>query len=503
MIEKCVFISEKTINPELLNREKQIYILSTDLRAKSIFFLLLQYCVKVTGFIAKDLSSRPNRIYGLRVFDTDELESGRENIFISDRNNQDFFERDLDPEFIYWIDPVCVSKNGFQFIENEQIRKCNAALMLTMIISRAQKRQPVFCIKSEDSEFWGNLLEVLGNEVRNAIIISVDNGFDKIYDLMYSDIDKIIFFICLFEYREISETLIELGFKQTLNFVYIHNSFNGTTVDKYCGFDWYLGNSFKMNDGVPGFYICGDQNKAQKRIVLLGNSATDPLFYPQKSWAEMFWEKCRSDQIDTVIYNGAVTDYNSSNELIKLLRDGLLLEPDIVVSYSGFIDFREYVSEYPYINLNLMRTSEKWEEETGKEVVFGIKDKRSAYERWIKNEEMMYQICQMHGIAFYGILQPWIGSECGEGCEKLQIWSDNYWQVSFPQFDRLINNAREFISNIKFDVAKKTWLYDFTHIFSEIDDTDIYFDSIHVNERGNQIIAQEIKKVVQSKIEVN
>ena len=35
-------------------------------------------------------------------------------------------------------------------------------------------------------------------------------------------------------------------------------------------------------------------------------------------------------------------------------------------------------------------------------------------------------------------------------------------------------------------------MFDFTGIFSEIEDSDIFFDSIHVNERGNQIISERV-----------
>lgn len=491
MIEASVFVADGMINSELLDKEKQIYILSTNTNAKKIFFKLLQYQIKVLGFITEKETSPKDKLYGLKIFSLEDVKE-KNTVYISDKDTWDIFKESIQGDKIYFIDSDQFIKNEFIFMENGELRKCNAALMLTMILSRAQKKQSIFLINSQEYGFWNNLVNVMADEIISKNIICIDTEMEKIYDIMYCDLENILIFVCVFNHKEVTDILIELGLKQTYHFVYIHNSFSGHVTDKYYGFDWYLGNSFLIKEKFPGFYIHGDINSGHKKIVLLGNSATDPLFYPQKSWPEMLWENCKKYQIDITIYNGAVTDYNSTNEVIKLFRDVLLLKPDIVVSYSGIIDFRQYVPNYPYINLNLMRTSQKWEEENKKEVIFGLEDKRSAYERWIDNEKIMHQLCEMQGIVFYGVLQPWIGSESKNACEKLQVWSDNYWQVSFPQFDKFITNASEFKKRIKIDVEKNNWLYDFTNIFMEIDDSDIYFDSIHVNEKGNEIVAKQI-----------
>lgn len=488
MIMKNVFDIDNILNSDLLDEKNKVYILSSDVNAKKIFLFLLQHKVRVLGFVEKNGQNR-DKIYGLPIYslaDIDDVDS----IYIVDKENwRGGFSSFIVCTKVYLAD-LDYFNNEFVFEENGQNRKCNAALMVTMILSRIQKRKAVFLISSAEYAFWFNLITVLKNEIGDALIISVDAEMEKIYDLAYYNLEKVIVFVSVFEQKEITDILCEIGLKQTQHFVYIYNSFSGNCTDKYCGFDWFLGNAFKQNKEYPGFYINGDFKNAQKKIVLLGNSVTDPLFYPQKSWPEMLWEICSKQQIDVVIYNGAITDYNSTNEAIKLYRDVLLLEPDIVISYSGIIDFRQYIPDYPYINLNLMRTSKKWEEDNNKEVIYGIKDRRTAYQRWINNEKIMHQICQMHGITFYGVLQPWIGSECINAVEKLQFWSDQYWQIVFPQFDDYIDNAKEFKKRIVSDIKANDWLYDFTNIFKEVDDSEIYFDSIHVNEYGNSIVSE-------------
>ncbi len=498
MLKKWSALSEKEI------KEKQVYILNMDTNAKKIFFFLLQNRVKVAGFVIKEKRNK-KKLYSLKIFSLDEI-VGENIVYIAEKESWQFFKHFIPEDYVYLIEPNEFAKNEFVFTENGQIRKCNAALMVTMILSRIKKKRAVFLINSTNYEFWTNLLSVLKDEVSEPQIIAIDMETEKIYELMYMEMENLLIFICLFERKqniEIANILMELGLKQTQNFLSIYNSFSGTVTDGYCGFDWLLGNSFKQEEEFPGFYIYGTGKKESRKIVVLGNSATDPLFYPQKSWTEMLWEECKANQIDITIYNGAITDYNSTNEVIKLFRDVLLLKPDTVISYSGIIDFRQYVPEYPYLNLNLMRTGSKWERDNEKEVIYGIKDRRSAYERWMSNEKIMHEICTMNGISFYGILQPWIGSDCMDAGEKLQIWSDYYWQIVFPQFDNYIHNATEFKEKIQIEIKENKWLYDFTNIFSEVEDSEIYFDSIHVNEYGNYIVAQAFGKILGLFIDVN
>lgn len=487
MVVKNVFDIDNKLNSDLLEKENKVYILSSDVNAKKNFLLLLQHKVRVLGFIEKE-QQNGRRIYGIPIYSLSEINEVNA-IYVINRENWETFGRFIDCTKVYLTDLEHFN-NQFTFIENNQVRKCNAALMITMILSRIQKKRVVFLVNSVEYAFWFNLVTVLKLEMSDTQIISVDTEMEKIYDLVYFDIERIIVFVSVFEYRDVTKILYEIGLKQTQHFVCIYNSFSGHCTDKYYGFDWCLGNTFKQKKEYPGFYINGDFRNAQKKIAILGNSVTDPLFYPQKSWPEMLWETCSKQQIDVVIYNGAVTDYNSSNELFKLYRDVLLLKPDIVISYSGIIDFRQYVPYYPYINLNLMRTSKKWKKDNNKEVIYGIKDQRTAYERWINNEKIMYQICHMYGITFYGVLQPWNGSGNINAVEKLQFWNDQYWQIVFPQFDDYIDNAKEFKEKIVYDTKVNDWLFDFTNIFKEIDDSEIYFDSIHVNEFGNSIISE-------------
>lgn len=477
------------MNPDLYNKEKKIYIGSTSVNAKKILYFFLQHRLRIFGFISNN-QSEIKYLYGIPVYTLNSLFLD-ESIIIVDENEKDLFN----DEKIYLIDSETFCKEEF-FFENSMIKKCNAPLMLTMILSRSMGKNSFFLVKSSEYGFWENVIKTLGLNMDKTRILSVDIENEKIYELAYYNPDDIIIFITYFNAVEIEKILDDIGLIKTLHYVHIYNSFSGHVTDRYSGFDWFLGNTYSETKDLPGFFINGCKGECTQQIVILGNSTTDPLFYPQKAWPEFLYERYNRQKKNVIIYNGAITDYSSSNELMKLLRDVILLSPDIVVSYSGFIDFRQYVERYPHINLNLMRTGEAWKKEECKEVIYGLPDDRTAYTRWLENEKIMHKICEMYNIKFYGILQPWIGSENEDAVSKLKIWNENYWSVVFPQFDKLLENASDFKKGIQSSVEKYNWLYDCTSIFAEINDESIYFDSIHTNEKGNRIIADVVWNIL-------
>ncbi len=489
-MDNRAFLTNGALNPVLLDGSKKKYIYSTDIESKKIFYVLLQNEVRISGFV-RGQNEVTERIYNIPVYTREELDTQSSVIIVTEEEKKTVAD---------WADEIFIAGPEMNFGDKiyfgkRQENHCNAALMLSMILSRSRGKQCFFFADRDDISFWENLIHTLSLEDSGAQLICLGEEDEKIYETAYYNPDDIMIFIASFERsEELGDILKDMGFLQTRHYVWIGNSFSGHVTDQYYGFDWFLGNTYIQNRELPGFYIHGDES-CNHKIVVLGNSATDPLFYPQKAWPEFLYEKYLKQGIKVTIYNGAITDYSSSNELIKLVRDVLRIRPDIVISYSGFIDFRQYVPDYPDINLNLMRTSEKWEKESGREVIYGAADRRSAYERWQENEKIMNQVCELYHIKFYGVLQAWLGSE-SEDSGRLREWSENYWKVSFPQFDSIVENAEDFKEKIRTDAERCSWLYDATAVFAGIGDEKIFYDSIHVNETGNEIIADAVWEIM-------
>ena len=471
MVEKKSF---DDIKKNVVDGHK-IILKSTPEMVNNYIYKLVEKRVPISGIV---LDSEYDYCYGISLIKTEEIDEY--SVVLED------YEVDIE------------NSEDYKIKENNKNHKINLPLLLNVMDCRFRNKNIVILCYKELLDFFTNLVNSLNLE--NTSIVLLDDGFDCLYELCYQNFDDMIVAIGCFENEKIiADQLNTMGMKETENIVYISNSFGGHFTDKYKGFDWLLGNTYYGDNDYPGYSIYksfdffdgADNADDVKTILVLGNSATDPLFYRQKSWTECLVEKYKLDGKKVVIFNGAITDYNSGNELIKFVRDGLCLKPDIVISYSGFIDFRNYNLDYPYVNLNLMRTTKTWEENCHKKVIYGVKDDRTAYTRWLENEKSIYSICKEYGIKFYAVLQPWVGSNFTGNSEQLKKWYYQYWNIVFPEFTDLLKNANDFWVNIRID--RNDWLIDFTSIFDGVKQDAVFYDSIHVNEVGNKIVADSFK----------
>lgn len=104
---------------------------------------------------------------------------------------------------------------------------------------------------------------------------------------------------------------------------------------------------------IPGFVKYGDESgdSTQVRVVVLGGSTSDGTLMPY-SWPEDLYQIMKDNRYNSVVYNGGVGGFSSSQELLKLIRDVIQLKPDIVISLDGINDISciHSIQDYPYIN---------------------------------------------------------------------------------------------------------------------------------------------------------
>ena len=91
--------------------------------------------------------------------------------------------------------------------------------------------------------------------------------------------------------------------------------------------------------------------------MITGGSTTDDTFSNQKSWPSFLSKILKERKLSHVIYNGGIVGYNSSQELLKTIRDINILKPHIVISYSGINDFYRGTNDFihPYIPLHISK----------------------------------------------------------------------------------------------------------------------------------------------------
>src|SRR5262249_27994290 len=94
---------------------------------------------------------------------------------------------------------------------------------------------------------------------------------------------------------------------------------------------------------LDGFVVYGDPSKGLQRpiILTLGGSTTAGVQFPN-SWPEQLARMLKERNIPGTVINGAIGGYTSSQELLKLIRDGLEFQPNIVITLNGVNDALNY-----------------------------------------------------------------------------------------------------------------------------------------------------------------
>lgn len=230
-------------------------------------------------------------------------------------------------------------------------------------------------------------------------------------------------------------------------------------------------------------------------IVVVGGSTTDPLFAGIHSWSYYLQEMIDNNGIVARVVNIAQCGYTSSQELLVLLRDGFAVKPDAVISYSGWNDVSPAVNiekgmRYAYTSRNMYIAFENLLEHYRGEkpfcdVYYG-KLEDGFLEQYIKNMRIMHAACAEFNCKFYGLLQPSLASIPVESLQSPFAKS--------AAIDPLMTDMKKrwdvFYNRYLVEKPAYSYLYDFTHILNGHD--DVFEDTVHVNEDGNRIIAENV-----------
>lgn len=243
---------------------------------------------------------------------------------------------------------------------------------------------------------------------------------------------------------------------------------------------------------------------ASTRIVILGNSFSDATFSYCKSWGEFLYEKLLFLGKNVEILCGGMIRVNSSQELIKLIRDVIPQQPCIVINVSGVCNIEanykeQLVYNHPYIwNYQKKLFEKKLKNRkifTGrgqsikvKEIGYGMVNEKSYAQWWIDDMRMMNAICTEFDIAYYAILQPnmYMGNYQLTGLEHTKN-NEEYSQ-----------NIKKWYGEVKKYMENIPYIYDFTNIFDGCE--DIYWDTCHVYENGNRIMADAVYQLLKEKL---
>jgi len=264
---------------------------------------------------------------------------------------------------------------------------------------------------------------------------------------------------------------------------------------------------------LPGFVIYGNPNAERVlRILTLGGSTTDPL--DRDNWPKQLQRTLSERGIAAVVYNGGVSGYTTSQELLKFLRDGITVAPDIVICLNGVNDmgFVHAVEKHPMVHPyqermlralrgertpvlmpNLMRAIERWRIRSAPEyyrvagVNFGVATDITPGEMWARNIHLLHAVATAQGIAHLNVLQPVLGiGEYVPAPEELEMLQQAARMFGGTYRDML----EDFYREARPIAEEAGYIVDLTDVFAG--QSGRYRDARHPNAAGYGIIAESI-----------
>ena len=312
--------------------------------------------------------------------------------------------------------------------------------------------------------------------------------------------------------------LLNIGIREDVDFTY-HSEIPGTNEPFY--YDVTLSYS-RIRDEMEGFELYGDfNNKDAITIAVLGGSTTESQLFYVKGWVPFFSEYLLNAGISAKIYCGGISGYTSTQELLKFERDVISLSPDIVISYSGVNDLymspsenekertdRPFITKFQvqFIQQILEKLSDihyglptpdipDWEKGGRQTVFYGLKNKKNAASFWIDNMRMMNALSREFGIAFFSFFQPFRfnGYYTSTPTQEIIHSRRDPSCTSSLEGQKLYGRKME-VDEVRRQLWQYSYITDLSELFSE--ESDIYYDSVHVYEKGNQLIAHRICGVI-------
>ena len=310
-----------------------------------------------------------------------------------------------------------------------------------------------------------------------------------------------------------------------------HHAFN--VIDPHLGTLWnsvehenlvknYKDIKYKPLNYRDNFVYYGDPIvKNDLVVVTLGGSTTMAPWYPS-NWSEFLYDYLSEHKSKVLLYNGGMAGFTSNQELIKLIRDGLGLKPNIVIVYDGINDvgslyslpghpmvspYQKELMEYlvglgdkhffmPNLMYAITRTSlENKKNQPSKEsyvklagISYGPEDNTSPVNQWIRNHRIMHTICEEFGIKYFVFLQPTMG--VGNYLASSTPVEKKMYEDYIKDNDKYPDMLRDFYEGARRACGRLAYCIDLT---SALDGkSGLYTDVRHINEDGNKIIASAI-----------
>lgn len=486
---------------------RQVVIYGAGAYGKMCHQILLMYGVDVKAFCDQDKNKTGHKICGCEIISKDLLGDYKycDLVIGLDTDQARLLENELSdqcrPEKIFynnWSEHYVCAGNYIDPFIIFYIRQRSGRMTLTgykediCLLSGMLKNFDISINRAVDCDGYTGICKQI--------------SFVDQYELAYEEDPSALYCILERGKEKTGRFAQELGFKRS-QFVFSFKTTAGNfdaVLDANMGYNKYESIAI-LNSGAGN----------DLKIGVLGGSTSDTDLYGETSWTEYLPRILEEQGINAVIYTGAEKGYSSSQELMKLCRDMILYNPDLIISYSGVNDHPAMTCRKNVFIANwqeeffhaIMRSSldvnkSSYVEGTRKAFCYGEKNNNYG-ESWIRNERMMHGICGEFGIKFHAVFQPNLFSKktySSTEQELMEIVSYMYTKEELSQDLQILNEKKEQIEKLKKkNHTDSSWLTDFSEIFEDYEGIT-YFDRNHVFEEANYYLASKIFSLIETDI---
>lgn len=339
--------------------------------------------------------------------------------------------------------------------------------------------------KNQISEWITDVLDIYGIEVSGYVGESKDEEekIESIYDLASEGTDdKLIiinenypnpeYFITIRKHVEKAGFSLEKENYTALNrYTLASEWMRNFRREQY--YDPLVGYSKTYSYGKIGWKLYGDEGAGRIRIMVLGNSTTSEEFHPE-NWVSKIYNKLAQKNIQTTIYNGAYPDDDIVSELFRLLRDGYVIKPHIVISMSGVNNIQRKKIPNQFNESRLIG----WAEQLAPEEKYcgGIDYEESQYSFWSRNIGLLRAVSEFYEARFFGFLQPM----------NIMMNHMSLHEKSIHEAEINIAGAKEFAEG----ACDTDGYINIMRLFEH--KNEMFIDTIHYTSKAHEIIAEKV-----------